>query len=41
MRQLTVSPGWDGDASATPDGRHVVFVSNRDGSRRIWHMDPD
>ena len=40
-RQLTVSPGWDGSARVAPDGRHVAFLSNRDGSFRIWRMDAD
>jgi Tol biopolymer transport system component len=40
-RQLTVSPGWDGRPSVAPDGRHVAFVSNRDGVYRIWRMDAD
>ena len=40
-RQLTVSPGWDGRASIAPGGRYVAFMSNRDGSFRIWRMDAD
>jgi len=40
-RQLTTSPGVDGWATAAPDNRSVVFLSNRDGHLRIWRMDPD
>jgi Tol biopolymer transport system component len=35
VRSLTYS-GASGDASVSPDGRTVAFVSNRDGTPRIW-----
>ncbi len=36
--QLTTDRGDDRVPSATPDGRYVVFVSNRGGARGIWRM---
>jgi Tol biopolymer transport system component len=41
LRQLTSSPGLDGDPALAPDGGHIVFVSDRDGHGRLWRMDPD
>jgi len=41
VRQLTASPGLDAGPSVAPDNRHVVFTSARDGSAKIWRMDPD
>jgi Tol biopolymer transport system component len=41
LRQLTTSPGSDGAAVAAPDGRYIVFLSDRDGRVRIWRMEPD
>jgi Tol biopolymer transport system component/DNA-binding winged helix-turn-helix (wHTH) protein len=41
QKQLT-SPGhWDSNVSMTPDGRYMVFSSNRSGSYEIWrsHLD--
>lgn len=40
-----VTPGRrdisDSDLSATPDGRYIVFQSNRSGSFEIWRIDRD
>ena len=30
-----VAPAW------SPDGRHIVFLSNRTGQWRLWVMNPD
>ena len=38
-RQLTVDPGVDERPSVSPDGRHIVFASNRLGGFTIWRMD--
>ena len=39
--QLTTSPGADSWPTVTPDGRVVVFVSERDGAQALWRMDID
>jgi Tol biopolymer transport system component len=36
---LTRSPGFDGDASWSPDGRYIVFESQRDGDSEIFTID--
>lgn len=41
QRQLTVDPHYDGSPDVSPDGRYVLFVSNRTGSRNIFRMDLD
>ena len=41
LRQLTTSPGSDHAPVATPDGRYIVFLSDRDGRGRVWRMQPD
>jgi Tol biopolymer transport system component len=37
--RLTVSPGYDYDGSFSPDGRSLVFVSERDGDYEIFLFD--
>lgn len=40
--QLTANAGQDNAVPAvSSDGRHIVFISNRAGSRQIWRMDID
>ena len=39
--QLTTAPGADSWPSVTPDGRVVVFTSERDGGRALWRMEID
>jgi Tol biopolymer transport system component len=39
--QLTTSPGADNWPVVSPDGRVVVFVSERDGTPALWRMDID
>ena len=41
VRRLTQHDGWDGSPSWTPDGRAVVFYSERDGEPRIYRMGLD
>jgi len=36
--QLTHGTGRNENPSWAPDGRHLVFASNRDGSMQIWTM---
>lgn len=40
-KQLTSDPFIDQQPSVAPDGRYVVFQSNRSGSRNIWRIDAD
>jgi Tol biopolymer transport system component/DNA-binding winged helix-turn-helix (wHTH) protein len=41
QRQLTRDPQNDIMPVVTPDGRHIVFASDRDGARKIWRMEID
>jgi len=41
QRQLTRDGRSDRQPVATPDGRYVFFVSDRDGSSRIWRINID
>jgi DNA-binding winged helix-turn-helix (wHTH) protein/Tol biopolymer transport system component len=36
QKQLTSAGHWDSNVSTTPDGRYMVFSSNRSGSYEIW-----
>ena len=38
LRQLTTNGAADGDADWSPDGRQIVFESNRDGDPEIFRM---
>jgi Tol biopolymer transport system component/DNA-binding winged helix-turn-helix (wHTH) protein len=40
-RQLSADSGHDISAVASPDGRYVVFASNRSGNFEIWRIDID
>jgi serine/threonine protein kinase len=40
-RQLTTTAGLNALPAVTPDGRFIVFVSNRSGAPHIWRMDSD
>lgn len=37
--RLTDSPGYDAEATLSPDGRSIVFTSARDGDLEIYSMD--
>jgi Tol biopolymer transport system component len=41
QKQLTSDPGVDKDPVLTPDGRYIVFSSDRGGLPGIWRMDLD
>src|SRR5262245_27088193 len=41
QRQLTRDPQNDVMPAVTPDGRHIVFTSDRTGGRNIWRMEID
>ena len=38
---LTAAPGYDAEATISPDGRTIVFTSTRDGDLDIYTMDLD
>jgi len=38
-RQLTANMGQNLTPVVSPDGRYIVFLSTRDGSKKIWRMD--
>jgi TolB protein len=40
-RQLTADVYIDNQPSVSPDGRYIVFQSNRAGGRNIWRIDLD
>jgi TolB protein len=41
QKQLTFDRSADFDPTVSPDGRHVVFVSERSGRNKLWRMDID
>ncbi len=40
-KQLTADAGTNVDPMVTPDGRYVVFRSDRSGAPRVWRMNVD
>jgi TolB protein len=41
LRRLTDSRGYDAECAYTPDGKHIVFCSDRGGNPNIYVMDTD
>lgn len=41
VKRLTDTPGYDAEATVSPDGRKIVFTSTRDGDLDIYVMDVD
>jgi Tol biopolymer transport system component len=41
LQRLTVSTGYDAEATLAPDGSRIVFTSTRDGDLDIYTMNPD
>lgn len=40
-KQLTADPFVDQQPAVSPDGRYILFQSNRSGARNIWRIDAD
>lgn len=40
-KKLTNSPGYDAEATVSPDGKKIVFTSTRSGDLELWTMDID
>lgn len=41
LTQLTNTPGYDAEATISPDGKRIVFTSDRDGDLELYAMDLD
>lgn len=39
VKQLTHTPGYDAEATLSPDGRQMIFTSTRDGDLDLYVMD--
>jgi TolB protein len=41
LQPLTRTPGYDAEATVSPDGRRIVFTSTRDGDLDVYSMNVD
>ena len=41
LKRLTSSAGYDAEGSFSPDGKHIVFTSDRDGDPDLYIMNAD
>jgi Tol biopolymer transport system component len=41
LKRLTDTPGYDAEGSYSPDGKQIVFCSNRDGNLELYIMASD
>jgi Tol biopolymer transport system component len=39
IKKLTNTPGYDAEATVSPDGKKIVFTSERDGDLELYSMD--
>lgn len=39
LKQLTKTPGYDAEATVSPDGKKIIFTSVRDGDLDLYSMD--
>src|SRR6185437_6080306 len=39
--RITSGSGFDGQPRFSPDGKSIVFVSDRSGSENLWLVEPD
>jgi Tol biopolymer transport system component len=39
IKQLTKTPGYDAEATVSPDGKKIIFTSMRDGDLDLYVMD--
>ena len=39
IKKLTDSPGYDAEATISPDGKKIIFTSERDGDLELYTMD--
>lgn len=41
LHRMTATPGYDAEATVSPDGKSIVFTSTRDGDLELYAMDVD
>ncbi|HEU4561114.1 MAG TPA: hypothetical protein VFS20_24900 [Longimicrobium sp.] len=41
LKRLTNTPGYDAEATISPDGGTIIFTSTRDGDLDLYAMEPD
>ena len=41
IKNLTNSPGYDAEATISPNGKKIIFTSDRDGDLELYSMDTD